>query len=298
MNACLKLCSTTLLATWIAAGVSAQSLDSTEATLGLTRLDGDGGLADGATARLDLYRDLRIVSLDFDLDYSKVGQGGDTVAFLSAEVMPTYWFSRDVGVGAYLARARLMPDDADETDYTSLGLEGRYRAPGMEASAFFGRTYLDDAPDDADLDSFGLRARYDVTDRFSVFGSGVYSTNSDDDASKVGLGAMYGLADTLSIYGGYQVFSDDGFEGDFETASVGVNYTVGTARMPIVMSGEYTRISGDGFGGNSDADRLGISATFLFGDRPGLRPRGNGVTANILRGDRDALTGLLTGVGY
>lgn len=292
--ALLSVCSAT--AGW------AQSTYGTAVTLGYNYLSADGEDADGGTLQVETDMAFGQMTLDLDLGIDTLSDSGDDISNTSVEVLPKYWFSDSFGAGAYFARDSIDLDVGDVANVDSYGLEGTYRAAGFEGSAFFGKTDLDELAGDVDVRDFGLRARFDVTPEFSVFGNGVQSNfdggGGDFNASSVGIGAQYDFGTGFAMFGGYQNVSLDDLNGDIDTTSIGLNYGVSTGGMPVILSGEYAKINGNAAGLTEDADRLSFSATVLFGDAQNKRIPGNAVSSSLLKSDRNALSGLLSGIGF
>ena len=153
-----------------------------------------------------------------------------------------------------------------------------------------------------DMKDFGLRAEFEVTPQFSVFGSGIHSNLSngggDANINTIAVGGLYDFGNSLSVFGGYRNTSVEDTNADLDTTSLGLNYGVNAGGMPIILSGEYARIDGDSLGSSAGTDRLSISATILFGGANAVQIPGNAVTSTILKTDRNAFSATLSSIGF
>ncbi|MGR3272363.1 porin [Thalassococcus profundi] len=286
----------------LAGAATAQSSYGTALTLGVNNYNADGLDATGTTLQSETDLSFGNVTLDIDLGWDRASDDGIDVSNLSTEILPKYWFSQSAGAGVYFSRDSLDLDVGDVVNLDSYGIEGTYRSAGFEGSAFVGRTDADELAGDLDIRDIGLRARFDASPQLSLFGSGVRSNfeagGDDVNAYSLGLGAHYDFGNGFAMFGGYQSTSIDDVDAEVGTASVGVNYALNAGGTPVILSGEYARARFDAAGFDESADRLSLSATVLFGDAREKRVPGNAVTSPLLKSDRNAVSGLISGIGF
>lgn len=303
MNKFTRVAVATIFGIGAVSAACAQDTYSTAVTLGHSTYGGDDAPElEGGTLQVETALTFGQFSLDLDIGYDRAGRDGVDLSSLSTGVVPKYWFTPQFGAGLYLARESTDLGSGDVENLDSYGLEGTYRLPAFEGSAFVGRTRVDVVADDVDVTDLGLRARMDVTPEFSVFGNAVHSIfeadGSDGTATSVGIGARYGFANGLAVFGGYQNSSAENLDGDLDTTSLGMTYGLDAGGLPVVLTAEYARIDGDSLIGSAETDRLSVGATVLFGRAQGKSVPGSAVTGNMLRSDRNAISGLLSGIGF
>ena len=288
----------------MAAPAYAQTSGGAALTLGYGLGEVEG--SDFQTSLMAFDADIANGPLTFDLDLSRAAQGGDDdfdATLFTGEILPKYWFSPTGGVGLYFSSTTVDADGVDSVTANSYGLEGTYRAAGLETSAFIGETDASDlVGDDVDITDYGLRVRYDVNTQLSLYGKGV---NSDFEAGgdtasaqSYALGATYDFGNGLTTFGAHQIATSDEIDSNLHTTSLGVAYNLSAAGRPILLSGEYARYNSEVLGGDADGHNITFGATVLLGDAQAKRLPGAGATRNLAKSDRNAVDGLLSVGGF
>lgn len=297
----LTAVSTLFLCTITATQALAQSSSGVALTLGYSTGELEDLDVDGTLLGLDVDYGNGPFTLDFDIAHRSlnVDEFDDTGTVLQTEILPKYWIGPSFGLGAYLAYGNLDSDLIEDINTESYGVEGTFRSARYETSVFLGTTNSDElVGEDFDVFDAGLRLRYDVSEEFSLFGKGVNSELSADgdvlgSAQAYEIGGTYDFGSGFSAFGSLGFVGSDELESDVTARSVGMSYNLNASGRPILLSGEYSSLSGDLAGLDGQGHSVSLGATVLLGDARQKRLPGSGPSRDLGKSDRNAIDALL-----
>ena len=297
---------------------SAQGAFVGDLTFGYTlgEISSGGFSQDADTLSLRMHSTVTLSdAFEFDLN---LGSRSTDVASTPLEfdstyiaVIPRYTFDNGLIFGAYFETVdnglNLLPIDLGGSSYgLSLGKDfGNWDIEGFIGASDF--DLLDLVPVNIDLMDIGLRAGWDVNDRFHMGGHFIYS-QIDTPAPvgsigimSLGVGGQYLINDNWAAYGSLsrqwvdETISGTPIELGGTRYAIGASYTFTGVGMPIVASLELARTDlsiDQPINGSADFDEVRFGVTIPLGHSGRSTPL-NSSYREVTGGGHSALSHLL-----